>query len=41
VLSLLGLWDQLQQTRVLLMRLDDVLDQEPEQRARTARSSFR
>ena len=33
VLSLLGLWDQLQQTRVLLMRLDDVLEQEPEQGA--------
>jgi ABC-type bacteriocin/lantibiotic exporter with double-glycine peptidase domain len=33
VLALLGLWDQLQQTRVLLMRLDDVLDQEPEQGA--------
>jgi ATP-binding cassette subfamily B protein len=33
VLSLLGLWDQLQQTRVLLMRLDDVLAQEPEQGA--------
>ena len=28
---LLGLWDQLQQARVLLLRLDDVLEQEPEQ----------
>jgi ATP-binding cassette subfamily B protein len=31
VLSLLGLWDQLQQAKVLLLRLDDVLEQEPEQ----------
>ena len=30
---LLALWDQLQQSRVLLGRLDDVLDQEPEQGA--------
>jgi ATP-binding cassette subfamily B protein len=37
VLSLLGLWDELQQTRVLLMRLDDVLDQEPEQGADRSR----
>jgi ATP-binding cassette subfamily B protein len=31
VLTLLSLWDQLQQARVQLLRLDDVLDQEPEQ----------
>ena len=31
MLVLLGLWDELQQARVLLQRLDDVLDQEPEQ----------
>jgi HlyB family type I secretion system ABC transporter len=31
VLILLSLWDQLQQARVQLLRLDDVLDQEPEQ----------
>src|SRR5262249_56391916 len=31
VLILLSLWAQLQQARVQLLRLDDVLDQEPEQ----------
>ena len=31
VLILLSLWDQLQQARVQLLRLDDVLEQEPEQ----------
>jgi ATP-binding cassette subfamily B protein len=31
VLLLLSLWDQLQQARVQLLRLDDVLEQEPEQ----------
>jgi ATP-binding cassette subfamily B protein len=31
VLVLLSLWDELQQARVLLSRLDDVLQQEPEQ----------
>jgi ATP-binding cassette subfamily B protein len=31
VLVLLSLWDQMQQARVQLLRLDDVLDQEPEQ----------
>jgi ATP-binding cassette subfamily B protein len=31
VLILLSLWDQMQQARVQLLRLDDVLDQEPEQ----------
>ena len=31
VLLLLSMWDQLQQTRVQLLRLDDVLGQEPEQ----------
>ena len=31
VLLLLGLWDSLQQSRVLIARLDDVLTQEPEQ----------
>ena len=31
VLIMLSLWDQLQQARVQLLRLDDVIDQEPEQ----------
>ena len=31
VLLLLSMWDQLQQARVQLLRLDDVLEQEPEQ----------
>ena len=31
VLGLLSLWDGFQQTKVLLMRLDDVIEQEPEQ----------
>ena len=31
VLLLLSMWDQAQQARVQLLRLDDVLDQEPEQ----------
>ena len=37
MLMLLVLWDQLQLARVLLGRLDDVLDQEPEQGADRSR----